>query len=676
VESKNYGRIDSVEELQRFINKLTDSDKTISIDCEAGYLGDPKPEYSLHPETAILVGISFTNDTRWARYVAVGHDDGPNLDNYEVARLFWQLVNTERCIAHHSKYELRILAWWFRKYLSDDPEFGAAVRASRGYWKMFSDSMLESYVLGEQEKHGLKHLTAQLFGHEQRELISFFPGLPKNKAKTLRFNILDATDPEVVDYACEDAVWCLAIHEKYYPQVKDRLIYKLEMAIVPVLCDMEDYGIRYDWEHLRKGKVAAQEFLKLLDAQIMEELSELVGSPVSINLGSPKQLSDTLFTQLGLRTSRYTATSKNTDDPQMSTDAQALTGMAAKHPAVQKIIWWREVRKLIGTYLTKYEREFSYAEDGRVHPSHNQVRIISGRFAHNSPNYAQDPQECAYVLSDGTRFDFVFRDAVIAPDYHYILGFDVSQGELRVLAGEAQEPGWLELFNNEYFDEETGKWVPDIHTQTAAMMLDVKYDEVTKEQRSIGKELNFSMQFGMAAKSLGERMGISKDAAATLIDKYFSTLSKVHTWGNKQKAIGRHQGYVTSRMGRHQTVWQMQSTKSWEYAEGERLCVNGIVQGGLADYVKMTMVRAHQSLHDNELDERVHMVMNVHDALYFYVHDSVRPETVVAALQDAVVFPVPGWPPMRVDWSVGAKWGSLKSLRILADGSAVISDKS
>ncbi len=689
---RNYGLIDNIETLRDMIVRVRDG-QPFGFDIETGYDGPDREKGAVHPETAKVVGISFTNSTEWARYVPLAHDDGTNVDNYQAAKLFWWLLSTGMGVAHNAGFELRHLSRWFMKHLADDPEYGAAVRASKGYFKVRSDTQVEAYLAAEFQRFGLKYLTKQLFDHEMTELFDLFPDLPKNKRKFLRFNTLSTT-PEVVAYACEDSVWCLAIHQRYHPKVSQRLLFKVEHNIVErVVPAMEDHGVRYDWGTMRRTAEELRAFRTKFNAEIMARLSEMCGEPIAINLGSPPQIRKVLFDQLGLRTTVYTTTTRDLPPEQrkMSTGDIALTKLAKEHPVVKQILQWREMTKLLGTYLDKYENLYNYADDGYAHPNHISAFVVTGRFAVSDPPYQQSPKKYHFDLAEartyherhrdahgkpdgknwcacdaeefipppGTCFTFNFRDCIIVPPEHYGLGFDLSQAELRAIAGEAQETALLKAFENG----------DDVHKLTASLMLGIPLEEVTKEQRDIGKTMNFALLYGMGVKSLADRLALPVEEAQSLMDKYFAGYANIATWSAKQIQHGKRHGYVTSRFGRTLPIWEYQSDKRWIYQKGDRACVNYPIQGAATgDYMKIAMVRATQAIADAGFSDRMHLVMNIHDALEFYVHRSISPQAAIGVLKDAVVFPVPGWPTMKADWHLFRNWGSPTEITIDDDG--------
>jgi DNA polymerase-1 len=354
-----------------------------------------------------------------------------------------------------------------------------------------------------------------------------------------------------------------------------------------------------------------------------------------------------LFDKLGYRTTVYT--DKTRDLPyherKMSTGTIALTKLAAQVPVVKMILQWREQTKLLGTYLDKYENAYNYADDGRTHPSHLSAFVITGRFAVADPPYQQSPKKYHFDLAaaraaheagetppPGTCFKFNFRDVIVAPPDHYILGFDLSQAELRAIAGEAQETALLRAF-------ELGE---DVHRLTASLMLGIPLDEVTDEQRSIGKTMNFALLYGMGVKSLADRLGIPVEEAQALMDKYFAGYASIATWSARQVEHGRRHGYVTSRFGRKLPIWEYTSDKDYIRQGGDRACVNYPIQGAATgDYMKIAMVRAQAAIKAAGLSDQIHLVMNIHDALEFYVHRSVDPQIAVGCSRTPWCSPCP-----------------------------------
>jgi DNA polymerase I-like protein with 3'-5' exonuclease and polymerase domains len=646
--AKSYGLTDNIADVRALVSQLIADGKPFAFDIETGYDGLAREKASLHPEIGFVVGFSVTNSTEWARYIPLRHDLAVNVDPEQFALAVWPLMQTGLGVAHNAKFELRFLSELFKEFVAETDD---------GVYPIRSDTMIESYLVQETRGHGLKQLTKELFGHNQAELSTLFPELTDAAMRTLRFNALELT-PKVVSYVCEDSAWCLALHDRNYHKVKDSLLFKTEMELIPILAEMERYGLRYDWTMLSNAATEMESFINKWRAEVMGELSDIVGEPVNINLGSAQQVSAILYDRIGLRTTRMTKTSKDTAEPKMSTDAVALEGLSKKYPYVKKMVEWREMKKLLGTYLTTYEKKFGYAPDGRTHPNVNATFIITGRVSVNDPPYQQTPKDYDYELSDGEQFHLSFRKAIMAGPEHYFVGFDYSQVELRWLAGVAQEPTLLKDFADGV----------DVHSRTASLMLAVPLKAVTKEQRAIGKTMNFALLYGMGVKTMAERLGVTVDEAKELNEKYFSAFSSIAVWSDRVTRQGIRDGFTMSHFGRKHRIWELTEDNPMLRAKGERMCVNAPIQGGAADYMKIAMVRGNRALAKAGLLDRVHVVMNIHDALVYEVRTSVEPALVIATLESAISYPVEGFPPIEADWGVGRRWGTMVDVVLNDDG--------
>jgi DNA polymerase I-like protein with 3'-5' exonuclease and polymerase domains len=485
-------------------------------------------------------------------------------------------------------------------------------------------------------------------GPKMTEISDLFPHLKGKALKCLRFNTLDLTS-DVIAYACDDAAWALADHEVLYPRVtgKDRkFIFDIDMAIMEILCDVEDEGIEIDWPFLREADQRAKSFNTKQHKEILAELSALTGRPISININSSPQLGKVLFEELGYKSVR------KTKGGAPSTDAVAMEALSKKYPVVKQILEWREVQALDVRYLEKWPREYSgNKKDGRAHPNVNQTAVGTGRFAVSDPSVQQCPKRRPYKLKSGETFVVNFRDCIKAPEGYYILDFDYSQVELRVMAGLSKEQALIDAFNHG----------DDVHTITAAMMLGVPRDAVDKDMRAVGKTMNFALLYGMGVNSLSDRLAISKERAQELYNAYFSGFSSITTWMEREKRVGKKRGYTISKFGRKYTIWELQSDNRAIYSKGERVCVNAPVQGGAADYMKVAMVRTYRKLKKAGLWRNgVHMVMNNHDALTFYVRNDITPKAAIELLRPAVEYPVEGFPRIEAEFSIGPRWGSME----------------
>jgi DNA polymerase I len=682
VVTKNYDLVRSIPELKDFWDKIVSEGKPFGFDIETGYHGEDVERGALRQETNLLVGFSFTNSLNWARYVALAHDFDENIvDHLSVAEILWNSFKTGLLVAHNVGFELRRMARFFREQLSDHPLFGSEVREAKGYFPVLSCTQVEAYIERRFQDFDLKGLTVAKFDHKMIKFEELFEHLTEKKKKTFRFNILNLTS-QVITYACEDALWCLAHHLDTYPKVKDQLMYKVDMEITYVICDMEDCGIRYDWFFMQEASARAKDFTAKLNNEIQDELAKLLGMPetkLNINLASPKQLSEILFDKLGLTVNVYTTSTKGAarkEDKKMSTGAMALDILAEENPVVKQISNYKNMKRLTTSFLDKYERDYGYSPDGMVHPSLNQSYVRTARFSSSNPNQQNQPSvnlkddddtplSYYYKLADGDTFKLNFRDSVIAPEDFYILGFDLSQAEYRAAAGLAGETALVEAF-------ETGE---DVHKKVAMMMFKLTKDEVTKEYRSKAKTIGFGLLFGMTANALAKRLNCSKEEAEELFAQYFAAFPKLKRWTEKQVEFGYENGWVQTIFGRKIPIWELEDSRRWIREGGERACFNYPVQGGATgDYVRIGMVRARKIIRQMGWQDKVKLFMNVHDALEYYVHRSLNPADVIKALQPAVIFAVPSWPMMKADWHIGKRWGSVKELEVHEDGTVSIED--
>ncbi len=489
--SANTGYITSGEELWQLAQKVIGDGLPIALDCETGYEGEDRgyknSSPSLHPEESILAGYNFTNAVSWGRYVPLGHDDSRyNIDPVPAARALWDMTATGLCIAHNADMEERTLSRWMLEHLADDPQRGAAVRASRGYFPILSDTMMEAHALARWKSIALKYLSRQVFDYDQVELRDLFSEIlgktvPANKRYTLRFTVLDPSDPRVFNYACDDVIQTLRLHQRHYPQVKDNFIYWLEMNVWPVIWAMEDEGLAVDWDYIDEAKGRARQFRNKMQAGIVNHLTERLGQlPPKFNPGSHPQVRRVLYSKppegLGLMTHIMTKGKKDGTDKKLSTSALALKGNSFD-PFVRRMQDFRGMSKLLSTYLENWRREYGWCDDGRAHCHLLPHGTFTGRCSSSDFNYQNLPKKYHYeceVNGEVAEFSFNFRDCVVVPDGFWGMGFDISQGELRIIAAEAGEQAMLDAFAN-------GE---DLHALTACRLLNL-----TREEMLAGGEL-------------------------------------------------------------------------------------------------------------------------------------------------------------------------------------------
>jgi DNA polymerase I-like protein with 3'-5' exonuclease and polymerase domains len=679
VSTRNYGVVRTAREFLTHARRLMQTPEIpVGFDIEAGYRGEDKDGVSLlphHPDW-LLVSFQFTNGRDWARMVPIAFDDtSKNVDDVvATARILWRLVNTCKIVPHNANYELTGVSRWFMETLADDPIVGEEVRAVDGFFPIFTDSYIEAKMLNQYDPlrvgAGLKGLSKHVLGQEMTEFRSLFPdedtdmgpATKKSRLKYIRFNTRNPDSPRIIDYSCEDATAAWELSDKHLPALKDSemwMMYQIEMRLLPILVDMEYEALVLDWPEIHRRAEEIKRFGELYNEEIQQEFAKRTGRATPVLLSSPKQLADVLFKDpaeggLGLPVKKR---SDKTQQP--STGNDALRVIAQKDAIIRDILTWRRVSKLYGSYLNKYDTQLNYAGNGRAYPNHNQIGAGTGRMSVDGVPYQQWPKPYHFELKDGTSFDLNFRDLLVSPEGFRIVGFDYSQIELRILAGQAGEDTMIQAFKDGV----------DIHRATAATMLRRPLEDIDKKQRGVGKTSNFAVVYQSGAENIADMLTAqgsptTTEEAEQMLKDYFAAFPKLRAYMDKLVTDGSSQHYIMTPFGRKFTIWEYKDSRQWIRAKGDRLCVNAPIQGGAADYMKIGLVRAYNAIKKAEKEGRIppksiRLVMSVHDALEFYVHESVDTQTVIDLLDPMVAFdhPALGGVPIRADWHEGHRWG-------------------
>ena len=401
------------------------------------------------------------------------------------------------------------------------------------------------------------------------------------------------------------------------------LYQEVELPLAEVLRDVEKAGVRVDVEMLKK----AEEQLGMELATLEQGIYTAVG--VTFNVNSPKQVGEVLFDQLKLD-----AKAKKSKTGQYSTSEEVLLGLKGKHEVVGMILEYRELKKLISTYISALPTYIN-PETGKIHTTYNQTVTATGRLSSSNPNLQNLP-----IRSERGQ---LIRQSVIPDDGCMFLSADYSQIELRLMAHFSQDPHLVEAFRS-------GQ---DIHAATAAKIFNVPIDQVTKEQRRQAKTANFGIIYGISAFGLAQQLDCSRSEAKALIDGYFAAFPGVIDYIERQKELARQQGYAVTLFGRKRYLPDIVSHNATVRSFAERNAVNSPIQGTAADIIKMAMVTIHHRLKEEGL--KAQMIMQVHDELNFNVPvsevDRVK-EIVVSEMQNVVHLTVP----LIADCGVGKNW--------------------
>ncbi len=574
--------------LQLLCERLAQAQE-VSLDLETTSQDDMKAE---------IVGIALAFEPHRGFYIPVGHEGLGMAQQLQRAAVLGKLrpyLENERLglIGQNLKYDVKVLK-------------RAGVNAGR----IAFDSMLAAYLLDPEGRKDLGELALRYLGHG---MMSF---------KDLgRASMAEVSLEEAAAYAVADAEAVIRLKAVMLPKLKEHklegLFYEVELRLIPVLVAMELRGILLDQDVLREqGKS-----LEILLDQLKNELFHLAGE--EFNPNSPKQVAYILFEKLKLPIIKRTKTGP-------STDALVLEELAAQHPLPEKLLAYRELEKLLNTYVRTLPEHIN-PETGRIHTSFNQSVTATGRLSSSEPNLQNIPIR--------SQLGGQIREAFIAPPGRVLLGADYSQIELRILAHIAQDRGLIEAFRR---DE-------DIHARTAATIFGIPLESVTPPQRDIAKRINFGLAYGMSSYGLAQWAKIPRKEADHFIKSYFASYPGVKAYMEHIVQQAKEQGYVESLLGRRRYFRKLDS-------RSQREAINMPIQSTAADLMKLAMIRLFEKIKAGEL--QADMLLQIHDELVFEVDedkadrsaDLIR-ETMEGVMELAV--------PLKVDMKIGRNWGEI-----------------
>jgi len=402
------------------------------------------------------------------------------------------------------------------------------------------------------------------------------------------------------------------------------LFKKIEMPLLKVLSTMELNGIKLD-----------SEFLKELSNNFHKELKELEKSIFKLsnqdfNLASPKQLGEVLFGQM-----KIIENPKKTKSGQYSTSEEVLSKLAEEHVIVEKVLEWRSLQKLLNTYVDALPKQVNTTTE-RIHAEFNQAVASTGRLSSNNPNLQNIP-----IRNQRGR---EVRKAFICENENYVmLSADYSQIELRVIAALSEDPNMISAFNKNL----------DIHSSTAAKVFNVKLEDVTKEQRSNAKTVNFGIIYGVSAFGLSNQTSLTRSESKLLIESYYDAYPKLKNYISSQINFARENGYVETILGRKRYLRDINSRNAIVRGAAERNAVNAPVQGSAADIIKIAMIKIHEKFQESNFKSK--MLVQVHDELVFEVHKKELEQVkkiIKIEMEQAYSFCVP----LKVDMDQGLNW--------------------
>jgi len=582
--------------------------KKISFDTETT---------STNAMLADLVGISLAMSEGAAYYIPVGHTGNSKQLEVPVVvdalRASFTDPDIEK-IGHNLKYDCLMLR---KEGLEVSP--------------LSFDTMLAAWVLQPDSRRlGLKKMAEGELGVIMTEITELI-GSGKNQKTMDKVSVADAAP-----YACADAEIPLRLEKILTDRLKkdnlEQVFREIEMPLVSVLTAMEYTGIAVDRQFFT-------EFSKELSqriGEITEEVYKIVGQ--QINLNSTQQLSDALFTTLGLTPPD---SSKKTKSGHYSTAASVLEDMRDQHPVVELILEYREISKLVSTYLDAIPRQIN-TQTGRVHTSFNQTGSVTGRLASSEPNLQNIPTR--------TKLGHRVRSGFIAGEGNLLLSIDYSQIELRIVAHMANDEGMLNAFRAHQ----------DIHATTAAAIYDVPLEEVTKNQRRHAKAINFGLIYGMSPFGLTRTTNLTLAEAENFVKAYFTKFPGVKKYLDGIRKQAAENGYVETLLGRKRFFPQLKNPSTPQVrSRAEREAINAPIQGTAADILKIAMINMPAAI--KKVGLKAKMLVQVHDELLLECVETEIEET-VRVVKDVMENAFEISIPLDTDAAWGKNWGVLKEV--------------
>ena len=590
-----YQYIDSQIAMRQLIERLNDQSK-VCFDTETT---------SLNTFEAELVGIAFSWQKGKGYYVPFPEDQEVTRQRLELFRGFFENENIEK-IGQNLKYDYKILA-----------RYGIELKGK------FFDTMLAHYLINPDMRHNMDVLAETYLNYSPKPIEELI-GKKGKKQKSMRSLSIE----EQTEYAVEDADITYQLREFFISDLKkannEKLFDELEVPLLDVLAKMELNGIDIDEKALENLSSKLSDDIDRLEKKVHEAAGE------EFNIGSPKQLGDILFGKLALAKKP-----KKTKSGQYSTGEDVLAEYAQKHQIVADVLEWRHLSKLKNTYVDALPKQIQ-PSTGKIHTEFMQTVAATGRLSSNNPNLQNIP-----IRTERGR---EIRKAFIpSDDEHVLMAADYSQIELRVIASLSEEDNMIQAFQD-------GK---DIHASTASQVFDVALNEVSREQRSNAKTINFGIIYGVSAYGLSQQTSLTRQESKELIDTYYATYPKLSQYIEDQVAFAREHGYVKTVLDRRRYLKDINARNFVVRSSAERNAVNAPVQGSAADIIKIAMIAVQQELEKQDFKSK--LLLQIHDELIFDVpknEEEALRKMVHEKMSQAYELKVP----LDVDIGVGKNW--------------------
>ena len=589
-----YQHIDSPLARKLFLKKLMQQ-TSVCFDTETTGLKALEVE---------LIGIAFSFEKGKGYYVSFPEDQEETKAILEEFKPFFE-SDIEK-VGHNLKYDIKVLS-----------NYNMSVKG-----KLF-DTMIAHYLINPDMRHNMDILAETYLNYQPVSIVDLIGKKGKNQLSMRVVPIADQTE-----YAVEDADITFQLKEHFTKELESgnvtKLFNEIELPLVSVLTSMEIEGININTDFLKELSFVLTDDINKLEKNIYEQAGE------EFNIASPKQLGIVLFEKMEL-----VKKPKKTKTGQYKTGEDILSALAQEHKIIRDIQEYRQYKKLLSTYVDALPNEIN-PKTGRIHTEYMQAVAATGRLSSNNPNLQNIPIRTE--RGKEVRKSFIPRN-----ENHVLLAADYSQIELRIIAALSEEENMIEAFKN-------GE---DIHASTAAKVFNVSLDEVTREQRSNAKTVNFGIIYGVSAFGLSNQTDLSRSEAKELIDTYYETYPKLKAYISKQVEFARKKGYVETVLNRRRYLKDINSANAMVRSGAERNAVNAPIQGSAADIIKLAMINIYNRFEKEGFKSK--MLLQVHDELVFDAHkdelDTIRP-IIKHEMENAFTLSVP----LDVELGIGENW--------------------
>ena len=589
-----YQHIDSPLSRKLFLKKLMQQ-RAVCFDTETT---------GLKALEVALIGIAFSYEAGKGYYVSFPTNQEETASILNEFRPFFE-SDIEK-IGHNLKYDIKVLS-----------NYNIDVKG-----KLF-DTMIAHYLINPDMRHNMDILSETYLNYQPVSITELIGKKGKNQLSMRAVPIADQTE-----YAVEDADITLQLKEHFSKELESgkltELFNNVELPLVSVLTAMEIEGININVDFLKDLSITLTKDINRLEKEIYEQAGE------EFNIASPKQLGIVLFENMEL-----VKKPKKTKTGQYSTAEDVLSYLAKDHQIIKDVLKYRQYKKLQSTYVDALPNEVN-PKTGRIHTQYMQAVAATGRLSSNNPNLQNIPIRTK--RGQEVRKSFIPRD-----ENHVLLAADYSQIELRIIAALSKEENMINAFKN-------GE---DIHASTAARVFDVPLDEVTREQRSNAKTVNFGIIYGVSAFGLSNQTDLTRGEAKELIDTYYETYPKLKAFMSAQVDFAREHGYVETILKRRRYLKDINSRNAMVRNGAERNAVNAPIQGSAADIIKLAMINIHKRFEEENFQSK--MLLQVHDELVFDAHkeelEIIKP-IIKFEMENAFKMTVP----LDVEVGLGENW--------------------